>query len=242
MKLQPFILPLILAASLSAIYFLPRAGEVAQSAINMTLPANVGSWHLQSIPPTEKEISTLDKDTRFAKAICYCPRPGEYALDGKAIPDRADLSVVFSGYDLNNSIHRPERCMPAQGHNILASKNVTLRLTNGKTLTVRRLRSIQTLTNPSDRKQDRQFDSISYYFFVGHARLEHDHLQRTLSDISDRLVRGIDQRWAYVSISMWFGKMPWIETPVTEQEADEKLQRLLADFAEKQINWQQITN
>ena len=242
MKVSPLILPLFLIASLSSIYVLPRAGDVAQSAINMTLPANVGIWHLQNIPPTEAEISTLDKDTRFAKAICLSPRPGEYAPDGTNIPDRADLSVVLSGYDLNNSIHRPERCMPAQGHNILSSKNVTLSLANGKTITARRLRSVQTLTNSNNRKQDRQFDCISYYFFVGHDRVEHDHLQRTLSDISDRLVRGIDQRWAYVSISMWFGKMPWIENPVTEQEADKKLLRLLTNFAEQQIHWQQITN
>ena len=242
MKFQSLILPLLLAVSLSSVYFLPQAGEVAQSAINMTLPTDVGTWHLQNIPPTEAEIGTLDKDTRFAKAICYCPRPGEYDTDGKIIPDRADLSVVLSGYDLNNSIHRPERCMPAQGHNILASQNVSLHLANGRDLTVRRLRSIQTLTNPNNRKQDRQYDCISYYFFVGHARVEHDHLRRTFSDISDRLVRGIDQRWAYVSTSMWFGKMPWIESPITEQEADQKLLRLLAGLAEKQINWQQISN
>ncbi|MEI6653949.1 MAG: exosortase-associated EpsI family protein [Verrucomicrobiota bacterium] len=242
MKFPPLILPLFLAASLSSIYVLPRAGDVAQSAINMTLPANVGSWHFQNIPPTEAEIGTLDKDTRFAKAICFAPRPGEYASDGKSILDRADLSVVLSGYDLNNSIHRPERCMPAQGHNILSSKKVTLRLANGKAITARRLKSVQTLTHSNDRKQDRQFDCLTYYFFVGHDRVEYDHLQRTLSDISDRLVRGIDQRWAYVSISMWFGKMPWIENPVTEQEADEKLQLLLSHFAEQQIHWQQITN
>ena len=241
MKLQPTILPLFLASTLSAIYFLPQAGDIAQSAINMTLPADCGAWRLQNIPPSEEETKVLAKDTEFSKALCLSPRPGEYAADGQIIPDRADLSVVLSGHDLNNSIHGPERCMPAQGHNILSSKDIPLKLANGRALNVRRLRSIQTLTQAANRKQDRQFDCITYYFFVGHDRVEHDHLQRTLSDIADRLVRGIDQRWAYVSISMWFGKMPWIENPISEQEADEKLQRLLTEFADKQIKWEQVT-
>jgi Protein of unknown function (DUF3485) len=240
MKLRALILPVLLAATLGSTHFLPQTGAAVQSAINMTLPAAVGAWQLQTFAPSEAEIGTLAKDTKFSKAICLCPRLGEYSQEGLDIPDRADLSVVLSGHDLNNSIHRPERCMPAQGHNILSSRDVPLYLANGRTITLRRLRSIQTLTNPTNRKLDRQFDCVTYYFFVGHNRIEHDHLQRTISDMSDRIVRGIDQRWAYVCVSMWFGKIPWIEVPVTEQEADSKLQSLLAKFVQTQINWQQI--
>ena len=232
------ILPALLAATLGSILFLPQAGKVAQSAINMTLPAAVGTWTLQNVAASEAELGTLAVDTKFAKAICRSPRPGEFSTD----LDRADLSVVLSGYDLNNSIHRPERCMPAQGHNILSSRDVPLKLSNGRTITVRRLRSVQTLTNPNNRKLDRDLDCITYYFFVGHDRLEYGHIYRTLSDMRDRIMRGIDQRWAYVTVSMWFGRVPDIDEPVTEKEADEKLLSLLASFAETQINWQQITN
>jgi hypothetical protein len=206
----------------------------------MTLPATSGAWQFKIIPPSEAEINILAKDTQFAKATCYSARPGEFSETGEPIPDRADLSVVLSGYDLNNSIHRPERCMPSQGHNILSSTDIPIKLTNGRGLTVRRLRSLQTVSPSKDRKQDLHFECVTYYFFVGHERIEHDHLQRTISDMTDRLVRGMDQRWAYVSASMWFGKMPWIAKPVSEQEADEKLLRLLTEFAEKQINWKQV--
>jgi hypothetical protein len=240
MKFQPLVLPLFLAASLSSIYFLPQTGDVAQSAITMQLPPRIAAWQFKNIPASEAETATLARDTEFSKAICLCPRPGEYAPNGDSVPDRADISVVLSGSDLNNSIHRPERCMPAQGHNILGSKTIQLKLTNGRTITVRRLRSTQTIPHPQDRKQDRHFDCVTYYFFVGHARIEHDHLRRTLVDIADRLIHGIDQRWAYVSVSMWFGKMPWIDTPVTEQESDAKLLGLLAAFADQQINWSQV--
>lgn len=241
MNFKPVILPLFLAASLGSIYFLPHTGKVSESAIIMNLPANIGEWYLQNLPPSQDEIRILGKDTKFAKALCYRARPGEFASDGRIIPDRADLSVVLSGYDMNNSIHRPERCMPAQGHNILSSKDINIKLSNGKTLTVRRLRSVQTITNPQDRKKDAKFECITYYVFVGHDRIEHDHLQRTIADMEDRLIRGTDPRWAYISASMWFGKIPWIEPLVTEQEADAKLVNLVAQFAERQIRWDQVT-
>ena len=82
---------------------------------------------------------------------------------------------------------------------------------------------------------------VTYYFFVGHNRIEHDHLHRTFSDMKDRLLLGMDQRWAYASVSMWFGRMPWNEAvEISEKEADEKISKFLAEFAERQIDWKQI--
>jgi hypothetical protein len=50
----------------------------------------------------------------------------------------------------------------------------------------------------------------------------------------------MDQRWAYVSASMWYGKVPWIEEEITQEEADEKLRAFLAEFAVEQIDWEMI--
>ena len=36
--------------------------------------------------------------------------------------DQVLVSIVLSGHDLDNSIHRPERCLPAQGWTIVDSK------------------------------------------------------------------------------------------------------------------------
>ena len=58
--------------------------------------------------------------------------------------------------------------------------------------------------------------------------------------MKDRLVLGMDQRWAYVSASMWYGKVPWIENEVTIEEADEKLREFLIEFGEEQIDWDMI--
>lgn len=240
MKWNAWLLPLLLGGALGAVYVLPQAGETANSAAKMELPGSTGGWSFEELPASEKEIKTLGPDTEFAKAICLRPRPGEVNLEGYRIPDRVDLSVVLSGHDLNSSIHRPERCMPAQGHAINASGDVMLHLANGREFEAKRLLSVQSLKGPADGTVAARYQCVTYYFFVGHDRITNDHLERTLVDMKDRLMHGLDQRWAYVSVSMWYGKVHWIDKEVTEAEADEKLRKFLTGFAENQIRWEQI--
>ncbi|MES2438922.1 MAG: EpsI family protein [Verrucomicrobiota bacterium] len=243
MKSKAWILPLFLGGAMSMIYALPKVGAVAQSAVIMTLPEQAGNWTFEGIAPTEAEIKTLAADTQFSKANCYSARPGETNAYGNPIPDVVNLSIVLSGSDINNSIHRPERCMPSQGHNITSSGERVLKLSNGRKFETKRLVSIQSVRNPANKEREeyKKFNCLTYYFFVGHDHVTNDHLARTFIDIKDRLVRGMDQRWAYASVSMWYGNVPWItEKEVTEAEADEKLRKFLTDFSEKQINWDQI--
>ncbi len=239
MKLNAWWLPILLIGSLGMVHLLPQAGAVAGSAVKMDLPGTVGGWVFTPLAASPEELGTLSADTEFAKAMCLRPRPDEVALDGRLIPDRIDLSVVLSGHDLNNSIHRPERCMPAQGHVITSSSSLTLAMANGRSFNAKRLHSLQTLKASAN--DSRAFQCVTYYFFVGHDRITNDHLQRTWIDMQDRLVRGMDQRWAYVSASIWFGKLPWLDKEVTEAEADENLCNFVRDFAQNQIDWNQIT-
>jgi hypothetical protein len=203
------------------------------------LPERCDGWAFENLPPSENEIKTLSSDTQFAKAICLKARKGEFSPDGYLVPDRIDLSIVLSGSDPNNSIHRPERCMPAQGHNITASGDMSFKRPDGSGFLIKRLRSVQTIRNEKD-KTTASFNCLTYYFFVGHETLTNDHMRRTLLDMKDRLVYGVDQRWAYISASMWYGKVPWIEKEVSEAEADEKLNSFLTAFCAKQINWSQL--
>jgi hypothetical protein len=236
MKAAPLILPVFVAAGLSSIYFLPTAGEVAQSAIRMDLPQEQGDWFFEEQLPSEAEKETLAKDTEFAKAICLKPRPGQYYRNGESVKDRADLSVVLSGADINNSIHRPERCMPAQGHNILSSSDRSITLDNGRIIEVKRLRSVQSLPRNEERTEFVELDCVTYYFFVGHDRITNDHLGRTFVDMKDRLLKGMDQRWAYVSTSMWFGEL----VGLAEADAEAKLTDFVKRFSEEQIDWEQV--
>lgn len=239
MKWSASILPVAMACLLGSIYVLPRAGETAQSAVVMELPGTMGGWQFENLAPSVAEQKTLEKDTEFSKAICWSARPGEMTLDGKAIPDRIDFSIVLSGSDLNNSIHRPERCMPAQGHNILSSSAVPISLPNGRSFSTRRLKSVQSIPG-KDGKVAAEFQCVTYYFFVGRDRITNDHFERTMIDMKDRLLHGLDQRWAYVSVSMWYGKIPWIDTEVTEAEADKKLLDYIRQMAVRQIRWEQL--
>jgi len=240
MNQTPWLLPLFLTGTLSAIYVLPKVGAVAQSAVKMELPESSGNWTLENQAASPEEIGTLAADTQFAKAVCLSPRPGEVNVDGYLIPDRLDLSIVLSGSDINNSIHRPERCMPAQGHNITSSSDQSLKLDNGREFPAKRLISVQRLPTNQERTEFLKLNCLTYYFFVGHDQVTNDHLGRTFIDIKDRLLHGMDQRWAYASVSMWYGKVPWIEKEVTEAEADQKIRTFLIEFAEKQITWDQI--
>jgi hypothetical protein len=109
---------------------------------------------------------------------------------------------------------------------------------------VKRLVSVQSLQVAGNKEREEyvRYNCLTYYFFVGHDRITNDHLGRTFIDIKDRLVRGMDQRWAYTSVSMWYGKVPWIEKEVTEAEADAKIQKFLTEFSEDQIDWNQINS
>ncbi len=236
MKAAPLILPVFLATALGSIYFLPRAGEVAQSAIRMDLPLEQGDWLFELEVASEAEKETLAKDTKFSKAICWNPRPGQYYQNGKNVKDRVDLSVVLSGADINNSIHRPERCMPAQGHNILSSSDRSIKLDNGRIIQVKRLHSVQSLPKNKERTEFVELDTVTYYFFVGHDLITNDHLGRTFADMKDRLLKGMDQRWAYVSTSMWFGDL----VGLNEADAEVKLTDFVKRFSEDQINWDQV--
>jgi len=235
-----YILPVFLVALLSSVYLLPSAGTTQDSAVKMNLPEFLDGWYFKQIPPSSEEIGVLAKDTEFSKAICVMPIPGQYNSEGNQMLDRIDLSIVLSGHDLNNSIHRPERCMPAQGHTIRHSSTRDFKLQNGHQISFRRLRSVQSIPLNEDQSEMLNLNCLTYYFFVGHDSTTEDHLTRTLKDIATRLFKGADQRWAYVSASVWYGDTPWTSVPKTEAEADAELSEFMKNFAKTQIDWSMI--
>ena len=238
-----WLLPATLTLGLALIYVLPSVGDIAESAVKMELPEAKNDWKFQQVPPSEAEVRTLASDTEFSKAVCMRPRPRTSFFDTSDPQfDRIDLSIVLSGHDLNNSIHRPERCMPAQGHNIVSSRTVSIELDNGKTITARRLLSVQSIPANEQRTDFHRLNTLTYYFFIGHDRITHDHLARTLIDMKDRLLRGMDQRWAYATASTWFGEVPWLGHEITEQAADAKLIEFIRGVAENQIDWDQVSS
>jgi hypothetical protein len=154
----------------------------------------------------------LAKDTEFERARYI-------NLEAPSHPP-VEVSIVFSGKDLNNSIHRPERCLKSQGWNFEKERKVMVpgampdgsdmpfreivcskpvRLENGKEITIRR---------------------VQYYTFFGHTVVVEGHYARTLQDMKDRLFKGYDQQWAYATFSI----------PVTQAYNVKESEAILAAF------------
>jgi hypothetical protein len=235
--IRSLLLPAALGTVMCGVFFLPKSGDPAESAISMTLPDTLGHWRLKKAPASEAEVRILAKDTDFSKAVCLAPIPGQYADDGRQMAQRLDVSIVLSGIDINNSIHRPERCMPAQGHQIYDDLSSTVTMKDGRTFPARRLTSVQTLTMADEKEL--KLHCLTYYFFVGQHVITDDHLKRTLVDMEDRIVRGQDQRWAYVSASMWFSEKGELGLQPIET-VDKEIRQFLGNLAESNIDWEKI--
>ena len=133
---------------------------------------------------------------------------------------------------MNASIHRPERCLPSQGHLNLRGSTSEITLADGRQLSVTRLTSQVQL--PGERKQTINF--INYYVFIGHGTIHHSHLGRTAQDIYDRIAKGYVQRWAYFQAGSYWAP----ELGISEDEADKHIRALISDLLPGQINWEEM--
>ncbi len=199
---------------LGAVFVLPKQIEMQPAAISLDLPAQVGHWTGVDQPVSEGERAILGPDTQFARRI-YKNSAG----------DEIYASVVLSGPDMNTSIHRPERCLPAQGWTITESKRAVLPASDGS-LNATRLHNVRNL-----RVGNNSFTihSIDYYWFVGHSDMTPSHLRRTWIDIRDRVVRGQNQQWAYVTIAATVTKGVKVAGR-DESETDELIRDFIRDF------------
>jgi hypothetical protein len=97
---------------------------------------------------------------------------------------------------MSTSIHRPERCLPAQGWTVADTSIKKIALANG-TLDATRLRNVRHIQNKS---RSISVYALDYYWFVGHTAQTPSHLQRTWLDIRDRVFKGENQQWAFVTV------------------------------------------
>ena len=165
---------------------------------------------------TQKEHEGLAPDTQFCRKM-YSDGFGDQVL----------VSIVLSGNDLDNSIHRPERCLPAQGWSIIDSHSLSLPVAEapGGTLPVTRLHDMRQERTDSGKIVD--VYNLNYYWFVGYTDITASHFERERIDLKDRLFHGYNQRWAFVTVASTvtknlepFGK--------DEAETDTMLQKMIA--------------
>lgn len=209
-------LQVLLVLGFGSVFLLPKQSHSQPAGITLELPDFIESWFGVPQAVTQNEITDLGADTEFARRI-YSNGLGDQVL----------ASIVLAGKDPDTSLHRPERCLPAQGWTVMDSKLITIRdprLPNGE-LKVTRLHSQQKFAD--NKGNVRTIYNLNYYWFIGVDEVTPSAIRRALIDIRDRVVKGYDQRWAYVTVAsnitestQKFGR--------SERQTDEMIQKFIA--------------
>ena len=184
------VLQAFLLVCLGAVFFLPTVANSTPQGIELSLPTYVGPWYGEDRKISELELQVLAKDTAFARKLYTDGRGGEISV-----------SIILSGRDLDNSIHRPERCLPAQGWSVADSRVVALPVdpVSASQWKATRLHNVRKVA--LENGQTIPIYSLNYYWFVGWNVSTPSHLERTYMDIRDRVLHGYNQRWAYITIA-----------------------------------------
>jgi EpsI family protein len=208
------VLQSVLGLGLGSVFLIPKDVRITPAAIGTRLPEFVGDWHGVDQEVTQGERDILGPDTQFARKV--------YARG----TDEIVVSIVLSGPDMNTSIHRPERCLPAQGWTIADSRTVTVPL-SAAVLKATRLQNIRNVPEPSG--QPFRVRNLSYYWFVGHSTVTASHYTRAGIDIRDRVLKGRNQQWAYVTVTSTITK-DFKVFGRDEKQTDELIQGFLKDL------------
>lgn len=213
------VVQLVLLVGFVAIFLLPRQTKSSPAGIAMTLPNFVDGWIAEDAEVTAREREVLAKDTEFARKIYTSPAG-----------DRIFVSIVMSGDDMTNSIHRPERCLPAQGWSLQATEKRTIPVSGGNSLDLTRLRNVRAIEQPNGSRP--LLHNLNYYWFIGYKDMTPSHLERTGLDLRDRILHGYSQRWAYVTVAANITK-GWMRPERTAEEATAIVEKFIAELAPK---------
>ncbi len=228
--IRAFLPPALAGLLIASIFALPQRYEMSTPSISGDFPLEyeLAGWHGVKRQESEAERKILAADTRFSKAQYTLLKRVPWESDSPPV----EISIVFSGRELNNSIHRPEVCLPSQGHLNLQGQESELELANGESIQLTRLSSHRPLQN----QKISQLRYIHYYLFVGDGVMTHTHLNRNLRDILDRCLQGKVQSWAYFQAGTWWSP----ELGISEEDADRRLRKLIAELLPRQIDWKKM--
>lgn len=135
------------------------------------------------------ERSLLPADTGLVRK--FYQRPG-----GR---DGLHATIVLSGDD-RSSIHRPQVCMTAAGHEIDRERIIRIPL-EGRTEPLEVMVMDMSMTGAGAGGAPIQHLSYYAYWFVGKGRETASHFQRMAWMGYDRVFRGVSHRWAYIALS-----------------------------------------
>jgi EpsI family protein len=203
-----------MALGFATVFLLPKSYE-QPSGIRLELPDFVGNWKGTDAEMSEKERTTLGESsgTRFARKTYR-------SLDGYEIM----VSIVLSGRDMSTAIHRPERCLQAQGWTLQEGEQYAMSLPQRGVFPVEQLRSTR-LIKSDEGAITRELQT--FYWFVGERDICASHWGRWAIDNRDRLFRGVSQRWAFILVS---GGVPVPKDPKDNDAARKWSQNAMREF------------
>ena len=172
----------------ASVFLLPRSSAMP-TGIRLELPDFVGNWK-----GTDAEISEKERTGLGEKTGTVIIRKNYRHLDGYEI----SVSIVVSGRDMSTSIHRPERCLQAQGWALQDGEKFAMTLPQHGTFPLMQLRSTRNIMD-GDSVLTRELQA--FYWFVGEKEICAGHWSRWAIDNRDRLFRGLSQRWAFILVS-----------------------------------------
>lgn len=237
--LKPILILVACAAfGFSLVFAMPDQIRLLPSAVSMDWPNQEGPWvKMRDTEPSPQEIAILAGDTSFSSAT--------FVREGS--PLILDAGIVLSGDDINNSIHRPERCLVAQGHMGLQPIKLEVPMKNGQSLPVTRLRTRihRGEATPDGEVITHKAVGLTYYWFIGNDLITNSHYRRTFEDMSDRLFQGSNQRWAYITLSVYLRETK--ETldmipaePTGEAPIDAFIQDFIAQVIPRMVDYEMI--
>jgi EpsI family protein len=211
------ILQVLLALGMGSVFVIPRQTKIQPCRVRMELPDFLGGWAGKTAGVSDIEHRVLAYDTQFCRKL-YNDGFGDQVL----------VSIVLSGADLDNSIHRPERCLPAQGWNIVNSESRSLPVpaAPGGELPVTLLHATMPVQTKSG--QLVTVSNLNYYWFIGYSDITASHFEREYLDLKDRLLHGYNQRWAYVTVAATVTQgLPGVTGGKDEAQTEEMLEHLI---------------
>lgn len=208
------ILAALVTSGFASIFLLPKGADMPVG-IRVELPDFVGNWKGTDAEISERERIGLGESTgtRFA-------RKSYRNLDGYEIM----VSIVLSGRDMSTSIHRPERCLQAQGWTLQSGDQYAMSLPQRGTFPLMQLRATRGVKT-EEGAATRELQTC--YWFVGEKDICASHWSRWAIDNRDRLFRGVSQRWAFILVS---GGVPVPQDPKDTDAARKWAQNTMREF------------
>lgn len=197
--------------AVSRVPLLNKEGTLVRSN-SIALPRDLPGYTFEAVPISEIELESLPSDTIFGR--------GRYLL-----PDRnwIQVNVVLMGTD-RTSIHRPEYCLTGIGWRIRSQRELPFSGSGPGPGRVQRF-DCQLKTEMNGRQVD--IGGVYVFWFVSRDKETASHWERQWWMVQDLVMRGVLQRWAYIS---FFSPCAPGDEDAAYQRVSELIQRIHPHF------------